>query len=79
MDNPVQQELERLPKSALIELIKMYSRNWLTIDGLWFSGVEEKFGLDEALDLDIKVWEISSRIEAKRTINIWCQWEFTAT
>ncbi len=66
MDNPVQQELEKLPKSALIELIKMYSRNWLTVDGLWFSGVEEKFGLDEALDLDLRMWKIGSRIEAKR-------------
>ena len=66
MDNPVQHELERLPKSSLIELIKMYSRNWLTVDGLWFSGVEEKFGLDEALDLDLRMWKIGSRIEAKR-------------
>ena len=66
MDNPVQQELEKLPKSSLIELIKMYSRNWLTVDGLWFSGVEKKFGLDEALDLDVRMWEISSKIEAKR-------------
>jgi hypothetical protein len=41
----------------------MYSRNWLTVDGLWFSGVEEKFGLDEALELDVRMWEIGSRIE----------------
>jgi len=67
MDNhPVQQELEKLPKSTLIELIKMYSRNWLTVDGLWFSGVEEKFGLDEAVDLDVRMWKIGSRIEVKR-------------
>ena len=53
IDNPVEQELEKFPKETLIELIKMYSRNWLTLDGLWFSGVEEKFGLDEALALDV--------------------------
>jgi hypothetical protein len=41
----------------------MYSRNWLTVDGLWFSGVEEKFGLYEALDLNVRRWEIGSRIE----------------
>jgi hypothetical protein len=66
MDNPLHKELERLPKKVLIELIKMYSRNWLTVDGLWFSGVEEKFGLDEALELDYRMWRIGSRIEAKR-------------
>ena len=66
IDNPVEQELEKLPKETLIELIKIYSRNWLTLDGLWFSGVEEKFGLDEALALDVRMWQIGSRIEAKR-------------
>jgi hypothetical protein len=37
MDNPVLQELEKLPKETLIDLVKMYSRNWMTLDGLWFS------------------------------------------
>lgn len=36
-DNPVLGELERLPKETLVELIKMYSKNWHTCDGLWFS------------------------------------------
>jgi hypothetical protein len=66
MDNPVSAELEKLPKQILIELIRMYSRNWLTVDGLWFSGVEEKFGLDSALELDFRMWRIGSKIEAKR-------------
>ena len=43
-ENPVHAELEKLPKETLIELIKMYSRNWHTCDGLWFSGVEEQYG-----------------------------------
>jgi hypothetical protein len=66
MDNPVITELEKLPKETLIELIRMYSRNWLTLDGLWFSGVEEKFGLDVALELDFRMWRVGSKIEAKR-------------
>ena len=53
-------------KRQLIELIKMYSRNWMTLDGLWFSNVEEKYGLDAAMDMDIRMWEIGSLIEAKR-------------
>jgi len=60
------EELNKLPKETLLKLIQMYSRNWLTVDGLWFSGVEEKFGIEEALDLDIRMWRIGSRIEAKR-------------
>lgn len=66
MDNPVLQELEKLPKKTLIDLVKMYSRNWMTLDGLWFSGVEERYGLDAAMDIDTRMWQIGSMIEAKR-------------
>lgn len=66
MDNPVLQELEKLPKETLIDLVKMYSRNWMTLDGLWFSGVEERYGLDAAMDIDTRMWQIGSMIETKR-------------
>lgn len=65
-ENPVHAELEKLSKETLIELIKMYSRNWHTCDGLWFSGVEDRYGTDKALEIDINMWDISSRLEAKR-------------
>jgi hypothetical protein len=51
-EHPFQAELEGLSKETLIELIKMYSRNWHTCDGLWFSGVEERYGTDTALEID---------------------------
>jgi hypothetical protein len=70
MDNPVFQELEKLPKDTLIELINMYSHNWMTLDGLWFNGVEEKYGLDAALELDVRMWQIGSTIEATRIKNV---------
>jgi hypothetical protein len=66
MDNPVYEELSKLPKETLIELIMMYSRNWLTVDGLWFRGVEDKYGLDAAMEIDVMMWQIGSKIEAKR-------------
>ena len=66
MEYPGMKELDKLPKERLIELIKMYTRNWLTLDGLWFTGVEEKYGLDSAMELDVRMWQIGSKIEAKR-------------
>jgi hypothetical protein len=65
-DNPVHAELEQLPKETLIELIKMYSRNWHTCDGLWFLGVEQRYGTDTALEIDVNMWNVSSRLEAER-------------
>jgi len=40
--------------------------NWLTHDGLWFLAVEEKLGLEDAIELDRKAWESFTVIEAKR-------------
>ncbi|MFH1624111.1 MAG: DUF6125 family protein [Pseudomonadota bacterium] len=62
-----------LPKKTLVDLLKTYSKNALTIDGLWFVNTEEKFGLDTAVEIDTKVWEKYGVTEAwrlKKTLNI---------
>jgi len=59
-------ELESLPKETLIKLIKVYSRNWQTLDGLWFSNVEAACGLDIAVKLDLQNWEKQAMTEARR-------------
>lgn len=64
--NPVHALLEQLPRETLIELIKMYSWNWHTCDGLWFSGVEDRYGTEKALEIDIHMWDVSSKAEARR-------------
>jgi hypothetical protein len=42
------------------------ARNWLAMDGLWFLAVEAEFGLSAAMEIDRKVWQEFSRIEAER-------------
>ena len=59
-------ELEKLPKKTLIELARMYSRNWQSLDGNWFGFVEAEFGLEAAVRLDLKSWEKQAVLEAKR-------------
>lgn len=58
--------LESLTKRELLSVIEMFSKNWLTVDGLWFTLVEDRYGLDAALDLDLKMWERNALIEARR-------------
>jgi hypothetical protein len=53
-------------KQELTELLTDAAKNWLAHDGLWFRAVEEKFGMEAALDLDKKAWEKFTEIEAKR-------------
>ncbi len=59
-------DMEKLPRETLLEIIKMYARDWLTVDGLWFQGVEEKCGMDVAMELDVRMWNRYALIEAKR-------------
>jgi hypothetical protein len=58
--------LEKLPKRTLIELAKMYSRNWQSLDGNWFGLVEAEYGLEAAVRLDLRSWEKQAVLEAQR-------------
>lgn len=60
------QLLESLSKDQLIDLIGIYSKNWLALDGVWFQSVEQKHGMDEAMLHDYNAWERFTEIEAKR-------------
>jgi len=62
--------LEKLPKDTLIELAKMYSRNWQSLDGNWFGLVEAEFGLETAVRLDLKSWEKQAVLEAQRIVKL---------
>jgi len=63
MSNPL---LKELSKDQLIELIELYSKNWLAHDGVWFQSVEQKLGMDEAMHHDREAWRRFTVIEGKR-------------
>ncbi len=58
--------LEALSREELIELIGIYSKNWLAMDGFWFQSVERKLGMDEAMFHDVEIWKRFTVTEAKR-------------
>jgi len=58
--------IEDLTKQEIRELLIDASKNWLAHDGLWFRAVEDKFGIEAAMELDRKAWEKFTVIEAKR-------------
>ena len=58
--------LETLSREELIELIGLYSKNWLAMDGVWFQSIERKLGMDEAMYHDAEAWRRFTVIEAKR-------------
>lgn len=58
--------LQQLEKDQLIELISLYSKNLIAMDGVWFQSIEQKFGMDEAMEHDCNIWHRFSNIEGKR-------------
>ena len=38
--------LQALSREQLEQLIQLYCKNWLAMDGVWFQSVEKKFGMD---------------------------------
>jgi hypothetical protein len=58
--------LDDLPREELLRLLDVYARNWLAHDGAWFLALEERFGMETAIDMDIRAWERFSVAEAQR-------------
>lgn len=69
---PVQDRnmLAKLPKQKLLDLFFMYIRNMWRVDGLYFLGIEEKFGTEAATQIDTKCWEVMGRLEARELKNV---------
>jgi hypothetical protein len=61
--------LNTLSQEELIKLLKVFAKNWLAHDGCWFIAAEEKYGLDIAMELDTKAWELFAVAEARRIVN----------
>ena len=60
------EDLKDLSKEELLDLLRDGALNWLAHDGLWFRAVEERFGMEAAMDLDREAWRGFTAIEAKR-------------
>lgn len=60
------EHLEHLSKERLMDLVNVYSKNWLALDGLWFQSVEREGGMEAAMRHDVDVWRVYTAIEARR-------------
>jgi len=46
--------------------LKEYLQNsYAKVDGLWFLKIEEQFGFEKALDIDLEVWKVMPKIQAR--------------
>lgn len=61
--------IANMGKEDLLKIIDIYSKNWLALDGVWFQSIEQKFGMDEAIEHDENAWRNFTVIEAGRIKN----------
>ena len=57
--------LAELANEKLVDFLFLQVRKLWRVDGLYFLGIEEKFGTDAATEIDTGVWQIMAKIEAK--------------
>lgn len=57
--------LADLPLEKLLDFLFLHIRNLWRVDGLYFLGIEKKFGTEVAAEIDAGVWEAMAKIEAK--------------
>lgn len=60
-----QKLIESLPKGKLADFIFLHLRDMWAVDGLYYLGIEEKYGTEIATEIDRRVWEIIGKIEAR--------------
>lgn len=57
--------LAKIPIEKLLHFFFLQIRNLWRVDGLYFLGIEEKFGTEAATEIDAGVWQTMAKIEAK--------------
>jgi hypothetical protein len=55
-----------LPREHLLKLVDIYAKAWQAMDGAYFLALENKYGIDVAIEMDKEAWKIFSPIEATR-------------
>jgi hypothetical protein len=58
--------IESIPREKLADFVFMHLRDMWAVDGLYYMGIEKKFGTKEATEIDRFVWEVMGKIEARR-------------
>lgn len=57
--------LTKMPAEKLHDYFFLQIRNLWRVDGLYFLGIEKRFGTEAATEIDAGVWEAMAAIEAK--------------
>jgi hypothetical protein len=52
------------------QIAEFLRRSYFAVDGLWFVKAEDRHGFDEAMELDAAVWDVMSKIQARKAKSV---------
>jgi hypothetical protein len=55
-----------MTREELLGALETFAKNWLAHDGCWFLAVEERLGMEAAIELDARAWARFAAAEAQR-------------
>jgi hypothetical protein len=58
-----------MDRHDLLRALEMFAKNWLAHDGCWFLAAEERYGMENAIDLDARSWKRFAALEARRIMS----------
>ena len=58
--------IDEIPKEKIADFLFMHLRDLWAVDGLYYLGIEERYGTQVATEIDRFVWETMGKIEARR-------------
>ena len=64
MEGGLPASFKQMPKEAIIELLRAVAVNWLAMDGIWFQGMENRMGMNDAKRCNDTCWAQIAPYEA---------------
>ena len=55
-----------LPKEKISDYLFLQLRNLWAVDGLYYLGIEKRYGTEIATEIDAQVWAVMGKIEARK-------------
>jgi len=65
IESLVSSYLESYSKEKLIDLLAFYGRLYMLLDGHWYLSVKQRLGDEQAVDIDLQVWDKQERKEVE--------------
>lgn len=57
VDSLVDSQFDNFSRETLISLLKLHARLYMLLDGHWYLAVKERFGNEQAVEIDLEVWD----------------------